>query len=1263
MSSTDTQTQITQLINALGNSFNYEDNLGDYRMARRLADQLVRDHPSGPDAGLALFYSGVVDLLRGDLTQANAQLTQVEATAEEGAPLYLLVFSFLQFCRFEQYNTRLDGAGSDSIEASARWDVNREMQVFFPRLHQLQQQCPDPLSQNLSWYLSNILGVAKNARAVADKLQDPQLRSNYQQVHEGMLRGFENYAQNAATGQRWADVLFPNYLRAGILYRSGEPELAQALLADTLQIAEKVQDYSRQALCWQLKGDWLCAPFSHPLAWDFALADSTNESSILPPFTEAREHRPLSEENQAEARQCFQKAAFLFQQAAAPRGLAFVHLRQAYLIWRGGNIREALQQLGEAEKLFEACDDQRGLQLAHTHCLMVKLSDNQFPGSAIAAAAIGQWGRDTGNLSFTVSLGNLLNRLARHLFLRQGRYEASRLAYQASRRLFESLGAPINATQNLVDLALLQEAVGDLPAAALELDDASSQYQQLAELYPQQYEAGQVVHSLLLQHAVMLAAKGYNIENSRMAPDQMRAFQLRLEKLAAALPEATMDWEQIFQSAMSSGADPIKQADQLEAYRTLSLRNLALSTARQSQVLIPFYRYKNAHRKYEETVALQYWQQAYEALPQLEEDWRYFYEAVLWGAREFYAEAAEAHRHHLALREGSTQGLKFPFGDKSQDAVNLRQQQQRYYLEQAMSMWVKLRQYPEAAAAWQALEKSEGVRWWEIDATPWKFLCDAAEFSEGLGEYEQALRYCEQALQLLEGRRNELSRDELRTALDDDRGAQYLYFLGARLAFRQGDAVRALHYAERGKARGLLDLLEAGATQLNAFAGEPEELQKWREGSAKLAALRGLLGVERRKSQPDVLRLNQLQESLQEETQKFAQLEQQLLRNNPGFFSAVGGQGAILKAEAISRQLEPGQLLIEYYYRDRDLFSWALNAGGIVQSAWLPVDQDDLSRQAVLFHQACRQGDFYQAPAAQLADWLLKPLSAAIEAHHTIYFVPSSRLHLVAFHALPFGDSFLGATHQSSYLPSASTLQYLSRPQLPDEPRLLAIGNPTGDLAAATAEAAAVARLYGQVALLEGQATEMAVRQALGQAQLLHLATHGMLSEEAPLASSLALANGEVLNLYEIMGMQLKAELAVLSACDTGRGVATNGDDVLGLTRGILSAGAKGAVVSLWEVDDLSTSLLMVRFHENLRLGLTPAAALLSAQQFLREIRREAAANRFDALESAAEAETEKKAVRSLRGRRGIPLSELGVEEEGYTHPFYWAPFFYTGKV
>src|SRR4051812_1111055 len=99
--------------------------------------------------------------------------------------------------------------------------------------------------------------------------------------------------------------------------------------------------------------------------------------------------------------------------------------------------------------------------------------------------------------------------------------------------------------------------------------------------------------------------------------------------------------------------------------------------------------------------------------------------------------------------------------------------------------------------------------------------------------------------------------------------------------------------------------------------------------------------------------------------------------------------------------------------------------------------------------------------------------------------------------------------------------------------------------------------------------------------------------------SAVLLANGSALTVYELMGLHIDADLVVLSACRTGQGETTRGDDVLGLTRALLATGARAVVVSLWPVDDLAASILMGEFYRQLRDGKSPAMALAAAQTHL----------------------------------------------------------------
>ena len=120
--------------------------------------------------------------------------------------------------------------------------------------------------------------------------------------------------------------------------------------------------------------------------------------------------------------------------------------------------------------------------------------------------------------------------------------------------------------------------------------------------------------------------------------------------------------------------------------------------------------------------------------------------------------------------------------------------------------------------------------------------------------------------------------------------------------------------------------------------------------------------------------------------------------------------------------------------------------------------------------------------------------------------------------------------------------------------------------------------------------------------RFVHLATHGFVNEEKPGFSGLLLSPDEtssedgILYLAEVYNLQLNAELMTLSACETGLGKIARGEGLIGLTRGFLYAGAQNLLVSLWKVNDASTSRLMIDFYEDLLNGNSKSAALQTAK-------------------------------------------------------------------
>lgn len=151
------------------------------------------------------------------------------------------------------------------------------------------------------------------------------------------------------------------------------------------------------------------------------------------------------------------------------------------------------------------------------------------------------------------------------------------------------------------------------------------------------------------------------------------------------------------------------------------------------------------------------------------------------------------------------------------------------------------------------------------------------------------------------------------------------------------------------------------------------------------------------------------------------------------------------------------------------------------------------------------------------------------------------------------------------------------------------LGTSWVSLPGARTEAQNIGKLYNARTLLGRQATEAALRKAVGKGVgVLHLATHGLFDARDPLASAILLSDGSgqsALTAERLFEEPLNADLVVLSACETGLGTASAGDDFLGLARSFYLGGARAVVNSLWPVHDKPTRAFMTEFHRHARTG------------------------------------------------------------------------------
>ena len=268
--------------------------------------------------------------------------------------------------------------------------------------------------------------------------------------------------------------------------------------------------------------------------------------------------------------------------------------------------------------------------------------------------------------------------------------------------------------------------------------------------------------------------------------------------------------------------------------------------------------------------------------------------------------------------------------------------------------------------------------------------------------------------------------------------------------------------------------------------------------------------------------------------------------------------------------------------------------------------------------------ELYAVLIEPIVDWL------PTDANAKVAFIPQGSLFLVPFAALQTSDNrylleqhtvltapsiqVLGlagreadAEHQAAFLQAGNALVVGN----PEMPQVWLPGNDglekvqLSSLPGTEAEALAIADFLNISPLIGNRATEADVKAQMPTTPLIHLATHGLLEYGDPQASGILDLPGAValtpgagedglLTAAEILDMDLQAELAILSACDTGRGRIT-GDGVVGLSRSLMTAGVPSVIVSLWAVPDAPTAQLMTEFYRQLQQGHTKVQALRQA--------------------------------------------------------------------
>ncbi len=500
------------------------------------------------------------------------------------------------------------------------------------------------------------------------------------------------------------------------------------------------------------------------------------------------------------------------------------------------------------------------------------------------------------------------------------------------------------------------------------------------------------------------------------------------------------------------------------------------------------------------------------------------------------------------------------------------------------------------------------------------------------GQADEAMRQYERAIGHLERLHGYLMTEFQADFLEDKTD---IYEDAVLLALEMGDNEKALELAERSKSRSLLTMIAHRIDlSLRARSAEDEaiveELMRLRRERDRIL-LRWETGEDVRAGQE----AQEAQRHIWELEQQITQRWHQLLLHNADY----ARDAALWQVQTESPQpwLDEDALLVEYVIARGQIIAFIVDRRQI-QAVRLRAQPAQIARwlnmlalnnRTLPWAAPQRQQQLARNASgllAKLHDALLAPFRSRLAHHLRLIITPHGPLHYLPFHALFDGQRYLIETHEISYLPASSLLRFSTRDRNHDG-RAVAFGYSShGMLPQAPEEARRVAKIMKGDAYLEENATLARVKQEALRARLVHFATHGQFRADNPLFAGVLLADGW-LTALDIFNLRFEASLITLSACETGQHRVGGGDELLGLTRSFLYAGAASLLLSHWQIPDAITFTFIDDFYRRLAAGKRKAAALREAQLALMQ-----------------------------RGQEGDETTAH------YQHPFIWAPFFLMGS-
>ena len=517
---------------------------------------------------------------------------------------------------------------------------------------------------------------------------------------------------------------------------------------------------------------------------------------------------------------------------------------------------------------------------------------------------------------------------------------------------------------------------------------------------------------------------------------------------------------------------------------------------------------------------------------------------------------------------------------------------------------------------------------------------------ENLGQPETAVEHYEKAVRIAETERSALQKDSYKRHFLKDRGRPY-----ERLAIgyaRHGEIEKAFAIVEKSKARALADLLE-GKT-----LGKNKEVEAsylaFRTENVFKSSIGSVFADGGKKSL----------ESPETASRSVRKAQEALTSGDKELASFVTAQSPSWNT---MKPYFDDVTLVEFMLSEKEGLVFVGSTSGL-QVHHIQQPEHRISAMVAELRRSICVETTDPRPKAQALYKALFGDAFPQGLPRRVVIVPHGPLHALPFTSLHDGQGWLVERSELSILPAAGILPFCREKTGRPIDSFLAFGNPDLSttlqgmakdqwaLPGAEQEANELGALFfkgksnPKVTILTGSdATESAFLEQAPRADIVHLACHGEFNRKSPSRSAMLLAGDKDtdgrLEAWEIMKVALNARFVTMSACETGIGEISVGDEVVGLTRGMLYAGTPALMSSLWKVSDEATSLLMIKFYEHLLAGQRPTKALQLAQLSLLGIKTD----------------------RQNLKNRGISISRKSADtpHTQFNHPLYWAAFQVTG--